>query len=101
MVSCNLYNFYWVQIDMNHALPHSLMMLPLPRFIYTSQKKRQGMNHYESYTKITLIFSLQFFRDDHSEYEDHMDISKLILKDPLEKQVTLASSSFSPKGIIE
>ena len=36
MVSRNLYNFYWVQIDMNHALPHSLMMLPLPRFIYTS-----------------------------------------------------------------
>ena len=42
MVSCNLYNFYWVQIDMNHALPHSLMMLPLPRFIYTFQKKRQA-----------------------------------------------------------
>ena len=39
MVPCNLYNFYWVQTDMNHALPHSLMMLPLPRFIYTSQKK--------------------------------------------------------------
>ena len=30
-----------------------------------------------------------------------MDISKLILKDPLEKQVTPASSSFSPEGIIE
>ena len=41
MVSCNLYNFYWVQIDTNHALPYSLMMLPLPRLIYTSQKKRQ------------------------------------------------------------
>ena len=40
MGSCILYNFYQVQIDMNHALPHSLMMLPLPRFIYTSQKKR-------------------------------------------------------------
>ena len=47
------------------------------------------------------------FRDDYSEYEDHMDISKCIpsitpsgltLKDPLEKQVTPASSSFSPKG---
>ena len=42
MVLCNFYNFYWVQIDMNHALPHSLMMLPLPRFIYTSQKKRRA-----------------------------------------------------------
>ena len=35
MGSCILYNFYWVQIDTNHALPHSLMMLPLPRLIYT------------------------------------------------------------------
>ena len=42
MGSCNPYNFYWVWIDMNHALPHSLMMLPLPRFIYTSQKKGQA-----------------------------------------------------------
>ena len=33
------YNIHWVQIDTNHALPHSLMMLPLPRFIYTFQKK--------------------------------------------------------------
>ena len=49
------------------------------------------------------------FRDDYSEYEDHMDISKCIpsirvsdlsLRDPPEKQVTLASSSFSPKGAI-
>ena len=39
VVPCNLYNFYWVWIDMNHALPHSLMMLPLPRFIYTFKKK--------------------------------------------------------------
>ena len=29
------YNFYWVQTDMNHASLHSLMMLPLPRLIYT------------------------------------------------------------------
>ena len=28
-------------------------------------------------------------------------LSGLTLKDPLEKQVTLASSSFSPKGTIE
>ena len=49
------------------------------------------------------------FRDDYSEYEDCMDISKCIpsitlsglsLKDPLEKQVIPASSSFSPKGTI-
>ena len=40
MVPYNLYNFYWVQTDMNHALPHSLMILPLPRFIYAAQKKR-------------------------------------------------------------
>ena len=33
------YNIHWVQIDMNHALPHSLMMLPLPRFIYAFKKK--------------------------------------------------------------
>ena len=30
-----------------------------------------------------------------------MDISKLVLKDPLEKQVTPASSNFSPEGIVE
>ena len=30
-----------------------------------------------------------------------MDISKLVLKDPLEKQVTPASSSFPPEGIVE
>ena len=30
-----------------------------------------------------------------------MDISKLILKDPLEKQVTPASSSFPSEGIVE
>ena len=29
-----------------------------------------------------------------------MDISKLFLKDPLEKQVTPASSSLSPEGTI-
>ena len=49
------------------------------------------------------------FRDDNSEYQDHMDISKCIpsikisdlsLKDPPEKQVTLASSSFLPKEAI-
>ena len=65
------------------------------------------MNHYESYTKITLIFLLQFFRDDHSEYEDHMDILKCIpsfrLSDMLpidlsEKQTTVTPSKFSPEG---
>ena len=49
------------------------------------------------------------FRDDNSEYQDHMDISKCIpsikisglsLRGPPEKQVTLDSSSFSPKGAV-
>ena len=39
MVSCNFYNFNWVRIDMNHALPHSFMMLPPPRCIYSFQEK--------------------------------------------------------------
>ena len=39
MGSYILCNIHWVQIDMNHVLPHSLMMLPLPRVIYTFQKK--------------------------------------------------------------
>ena len=93
---------------MNHALPHSLMMSPPPRLIYTFQKKRGGMNHHESYTKIT-NFLLQFFRDDHSEYEDHMDILKCIPSvrlsdmptiDLSEKQTTVTPSKFSPKGAI-
>ena len=83
------------------------MMLPLPRFIHTSQKKRVGKNWYESHTKDN--FNHFTFRDDYSEYEDHMDISKCIpsitlsglsLRDPPEKQVTLASSSLSPEGAI-
>ena len=49
------------------------------------------------------------FRDDYSEYEDCMDISKCIpsitlsdlsLRDPPEKLVTLASSSSSSEGAI-
>ena len=49
------------------------------------------------------------FRDDHSEYEDHMDISKCIpsmrvsdlsSRDPSEKQTISVSSKFSPKGAI-
>ena len=44
MGSYILCNFHWVQTDMNHALPHSLMMLPLPRVIYTFQNKGVGMN---------------------------------------------------------
>ena len=108
MVSCNLYNFYWVQIDMNHALPHSPMMLPLPRFIYTSQKKGGykllWIVHQDNSNYFTSIF-----RDDHSEYEDHMDISKCIpsmgvsdlsSRDPLEKQIISTSSKFSPEGAI-
>ena len=60
--------------------------------------------HQDNSNLFTLIF-----RDDHSEYEDHMDISKCIpsmrvsdlsLRDPLEKQIISASSNFSPKGAI-
>ena len=49
------------------------------------------------------------FRDDNSEYQDHMDTSKCIssikisslsLMDPLKEQVTLDSSKFPPKGAI-
>ena len=67
------------------------------------------MNHYKSYTKITLILLLQFFRDDHSEYEDHMDILKCIPSirlsdmpaiDLSEKQTAVTPSEFSPKGAI-
>ena len=49
------------------------------------------------------------FRNDYSEYQDHMDILKCIpsikisglsLRDPPEEQVTLDSSNLSPKGAI-
>ena len=49
------------------------------------------------------------FRDDNSEYQDHMDISKCIpsikisglsLMDPLKEQATLDSSKFPPEGSI-
>ena len=67
------------------------------------------MNQYKSYTKITLnfFFLLQFFRDDHSEYEDHMDIltcipsirlSDMPAIDLSEKQTTVTPSKFSPEG---
>ena len=47
------------------------------------------------------------FRDDYSEYEDRMDISKcvsgirmsgLFLTDPPEEQTTVVPGSLSPKG---
>ena len=53
--------------------------------------------------------NIHSFRDDNSEYQDHMDISKCIpsikisslsLMDPLEEQVTLDSRKFPPKGAI-
>ena len=68
-----------------------------------------GMNQYKSYIKITLSILLQFFRDDHSEYEDHMDILKCIPSvrlsdvpaiDPSEKQTAVTPSKFSPKGAV-
>ena len=65
------------------------------------------MNQYESYTKIILVFSLQFFRDDHIEYEDHMDIlmcipgirlSDMSAIDLSEKQPHQPLANFHPKG---
>ena len=67
------------------------------------------MNQYKSYTRTIPNHFTFTFRDDCSEYQDHMDImecipnitiSDLSLRDPPEKQVTLASGSFSPKGAI-
>ena len=72
--------------------------------------KRKGRHeflwivHQDNSSLFTLIF-----RDDHSEYEDHTDISKCIpsmrvsdlsSRDPLEKQIISTSSKFSPKGAI-
>ena len=53
--------------------------------------------------------SIYSYRDDKSEYQDHMDISKCIpstkvsslsLVDSLEKQIMLDSSDLSPKDAI-
>ena len=60
--------------------------------------------HQDNFNHFTLIF-----RDDHSEYEDHMDILKCIpsmsvsdmsSRDPLEKQTTPTPSKFSPGGAV-
>ena len=67
------------------------------------------MNQYESHTRTIFNYFTFIFKDDYSEYEDCMDISKCIpsitlsdlsLRDPLEKLVTLTSSSSSPKGAV-
>ena len=59
-------------------------------------------DHQDNSNHFTLIF-----RDDHSEYEDHMDISKCIpsmrvsdmsSRDPSEKQIISTSSKFPPEG---
>ena len=72
-------------------------------------KERVGMNWHELHTRTIPNHFTFTFRDNYSEYQDHMDIMKCIpsikisdlsLRDPLEKQVTLASSSLSPKGAI-
>ena len=66
--------------------------------------KSAWIAHQENFNHFTFTF-----RDNNSQYQDHMDITKCIpsikisnmsLRDPLEKQVTLASSSFSPKGAV-
>ena len=67
------------------------------------------MNWHKSHIRDNFNHFTFTFRDDYSEYEDHMDIMKCIpnikisdlsLRDPPEKQVTLASSSFLPEGAI-
>ena len=61
MVSCNFYNFNWVRIDMNHILPHSFMMLPPPRCIYSFQEKggHESLQiiHQDNSNPFTSIFS--------------------------------------------
>ena len=101
MVSCNLYNFNWVRIDMSHALPHSFMMLPPLRCIYSFQEKGVGHKSLQIIHQDNSNYFTSTFRDDYNEHEDCMDISKLVLRDPLVKQVTWASSSFLPEGTVE
>ena len=72
---------------MSHALPHSFMMLPPPRCIHSFQEKG-GHKSLRIIHQDNSNYFTSTFRDDYSEYEDCMDISKLILRDPLEKQVT-------------
>ena len=64
-------------------------------FIYTPSKERLGMNQHESHTRTILTHFTFTFRENNSEYQDHMDITKCIpsikisglsLTDPLEKQ---------------
>ena len=85
---------------MSHILSHSFMMLPPLRCIYSFQEK----GGHESLQIILQDISNYFtstFRDDYSEYEDRMDISKLVPRDPFVKQVTQASSSVLPEGTVE
>ena len=76
------------------------MLSPL-RCIHSFQEKGGHESLQIIHQDDFLIISFLIFRDDHSEYEDHMDISKLVSKEPLEKQATQASSSFSPEGIVQ
>ena len=93
---------------MNYTLPHPLMMTLLLSFIHTFLRKEWaqiGMNctpgQFYHYT-----FT---FRDDYSEYQDHMDITKCIpsikisslsLTDSPKEQATLDFSKFPPKGAV-
>ena len=94
---------------MNHTLPHSFMMLPLPRFIHSSQKKGGHESLQIIHQDNSNPFTSIFFRDDHSEYEDHMDILKCIPSvrlsdvsriDLSEKQTAVTPSKPSPEGAI-
>ena len=93
---------------MNYTLPHPLMMKLLLSFIHIFLRKEWaqiGTNHTPGQSYHYTIT----FRDDNSEYQDHMDISKCIpsikisslsLMDSLKEQATLDSSKFLPKGAI-
>ena len=94
---------------MNHVLLQSFMMLPLPRFIYMFQKEKGGHGSLQIIHQDNFNYFTSIFRDDHSEYEDHMDILKCIPSirlsdmpaiDVSEKQTAAIPSEFSPEGAI-
>ena len=72
-------------------------------------KRKGGHESLQIIHQDNLILLLQFFRDDHSEYEDHMDILKCIPSvrlsdvpkiDLSEKWITASPSELLPEGAI-
>ena len=72
-------------------------------------KRKEGHESLRIIHYDNLILLLQFFRDDHGEYEDHMDILRCIPSvrlsdvskiDLPEKQTTASPSEFSPEGAV-